>query len=94
MQKITKTSVRNLIFDEIPIDPDWNFNNASESKMHRIHAYPAKFPSFITRKAIEKMEHEQGPIQTVGDVFCGCGTTSYESEKIEQNLLRRIYSVG
>lgn len=80
MKEITKTSLRNFIFDEIPIDSDWNFDDLSESKMHRIHAYPAKFPSFITRKAINKMEKEQGrSIQTVGDVFCGCGTTPYES---------------
>ena len=36
----------------IPIDPFWNLSDSKELKMHRIHAYPAKFPAFITSKAL------------------------------------------
>jgi len=39
-------------FDSIPIDTFWNTGEEKELKMHRIHAYPAKFPAFITTKAL------------------------------------------
>lgn len=81
MQAIYKSSLlSNTFFDSVAVDPDWNFGDSTENKMHRIHAYPAKFPSFIARKAIKDIEDESpGIIQTVGDVFCGCGTTAYEA---------------
>ena len=81
MQKISSTEELNsTFFDNVKIDSKWNFDDIKESEMHRIHAYPAKFPSFITRKAIVDIEKEQKKaITTVGDVFCGCGTTAYEA---------------
>lgn len=36
--------------------------------MHRIHTYPAKFPSFITIKALE-YAREKVNVATVGDIF-------------------------
>ena len=81
MQEIDKNAELNTeFFDSITVDANWNFDDQKESEMHRIHAYPAKFPSFITRKAIIDIEKEQNrSITTVGDVFCGCGTTAYEA---------------
>ena len=81
MQEIDKEVGLNTEFcDSITVDTNWNFDDQKESEMHRIHAYPAKFPSFITRKAIIDIEKEQNrSITTVGDVFCGCGTTAYEA---------------
>jgi len=66
-------------FDLIPVDEFWNVGYEIEHKMHRIHAYPAKFPAFITTKAIQYAEERNISVKTVADVFCGCGTTSYEA---------------
>ena len=51
--------------------------------MHRIHAYPAKFPAFITTKAIEYADTQGVSVDRLVDFFCGCGTTAYESKKEE-----------
>lgn len=49
--------------------------------MHRIHAYPAKFPAFITTKAIS-YAREQGLFpRSIADIFCGCGTVAFESKR-------------
>ena len=59
----------------------WDFGDCPELKIHRIHAYPAKFPAFITTKAIALAREAGIKVQTVADVFCGCGTTAFESRK-------------
>lgn len=59
----------------------WDFGDRPELKIHRIHAYPAKFPSFITTKAIAFAKEAGVNVKTVADVFCGCGTTAFESRK-------------
>lgn len=69
----------NLDFATIPIDPLWNIGDDAEPKMHRIHAYPAKFPAFLASKSIDYARSENIPCRIVGDVFCGCGTVAYES---------------
>ena len=46
-------SMDDLDIDSIPIDPFWNVGDEQELKIHRIHAYPAKFPAFIPTRAIE-----------------------------------------
>lgn len=68
-------------FDNVRVDEYWNFGEKKEDKMHQIHTYPAKFPSFITTKAIEYAQEKNIHIETVGDLFCGCGTVAYESAK-------------
>ena len=60
---------------------EWDFGDSPELKIHRIHAYPAKFPAFITTKAIAFARAAGINVQTVADVFCGCGTTAFESRK-------------
>lgn len=71
----------NLNFDVIPIDETWNVGNASELKMHRIHAYPAKFPAFITTKALGYAQANGVQVDTVADIFCGCGTAAFEAKR-------------
>ncbi len=64
----------------------WDFGESPELKIHRIHAYPAKFPAFITTKAIAYAKKLGVNVQTVADVFCGCGTTAFESRKAGLNF--------
>lgn len=59
----------------------WDFGDSPELKIHRIHAYPAKFPAFITTKAIAFAKAAGVDVRTVADVFCGCGTTAFETRK-------------
>ena len=54
--------------------------------MHRIHAYPAKFPAFITTKAIQYAESQNIKVDTVADIFCGCGTVAYETVKAKRHF--------
>jgi len=74
-------SVKKMKSDSIPIDVFWNTGNEKESKMHRIHAYPAKFPAFITTKALEFAENEGISVNWMADIFCGCGTVAYEAKR-------------
>ncbi|NQU40486.1 MAG: hypothetical protein HQ523_11080 [Lentisphaerae bacterium] len=50
--------------------------------MHRIHAYPAKFPSFITPKAVRYAQAQGVTVNRIADVFCGCGTTALEARRL------------
>jgi methylase of polypeptide subunit release factors len=68
-------------FSTIPIDCFWNTGEEKESLMHRIHAYPAKFPSFITTKGIQYAKENGIEVKMIADIFCGCGTTAYEAKK-------------
>ena len=76
----------NIDFDSVPIEPFWNISEQKENRMHRIHAYPAKFPAFITSKAIEYSEDKEIEINLVADMFCGCGTTAYEATRNRKNF--------
>ena len=60
---------------------NWNFGDAREDPIHRIHSYPAKFPAFITTKALQHAEQQGVNVRVVADVFCGCGTTAVEAKK-------------
>lgn len=79
MQKVT--SIEDINTDSIPIDPFWNIGDEKELKIHRIHAYPAKFPAFITTKALEYVKQENFMPLKIGDIFCGCGTTACEARR-------------
>jgi methylase of polypeptide subunit release factors len=68
-------------FDNLEIDEDWNFANEREYKIHQIHAYHAKFPAFVTTKAIEYAERQGLEIKSMADIFCGCGTTAFEAKR-------------
>lgn len=60
----------------------WDSGGAEKEKLiHRIHSYPAKFPSFITTQAIKYAEKSGIKVKTIADVFCGCGTTAVEAKR-------------
>lgn len=67
--------------DSIPVDQFWNVGDEDEKRMHRIHGYPAKFPAFITTKALEFAMERGFSTKRVADVFCGCGTVAYEAAR-------------
>ncbi len=76
---VTLENYRTLNFDTIEIQEEWNMPAERERRMHSIHAYPAKFPAFITTKAIHKAEENNITVNTVADIFCGCGTVAFET---------------
>ncbi|WP_221769640.1 class I SAM-dependent methyltransferase [Listeria booriae] len=78
MQLVDK---KEIDFSNISVDTYWNFGDSKEDKIHKIHSYPAKFPSFITQKALEYAERDGMEIKKVADLFCGCGTAAYEANK-------------
>ena len=59
----------------------WDFGDSKEDLIHKIHSYPAKFPAFITTKALEYAEENGVRVKTIADVFCGCGTTAVEAKR-------------
>ena len=64
--------------------PYWDFGDRTdrrEDPIHRIHSYPAKFPAFITTKALQYAEEQGIDVKVVADVFCGCGTTAVEAKR-------------
>lgn len=64
--------------ESVSVDEFWNYGER-ELAMHKIHAYPAKFPAFITTKALEYyvQEYHRNP-ERIADIFCGCGTVALE----------------
>lgn len=59
----------------------WSSGRAAELKLHRIHAYPAKFPAFIPTKALHFAAVEGIKVRRVADIFCGCGTVAFEARR-------------
>ena len=75
MISITRENV-----DRVAIEDEWNFSNDTELAMHTIHAYPAKFPAFIAKKAFDYADAEGVTVKKVADIFCGCGTVALEAK--------------
>lgn len=67
-----------------PVSAGWTGNGEQDAGVHRIHAYPARFPSFIVREAIEHARAQGIAVNRVADIFCGSGTSSHEASA--QNL--------
>src|ERR1700728_2611517 len=65
----------------LPESSYWARGGEIEHRIHRIHAYPAKFPAFITTKALEVSKAMGVDVNRVGDVFCGCGTVAHEARR-------------
>ncbi len=78
---IEVSSVDNVDFNSIDIDSFWNVGEEKEHRSHRFHAYPAKFPAFITQKALHYAKQERIDVSNVADIFCGCGTVSFEAKR-------------
>ena len=68
----------------VDIDEEWNTGDEPELKIHTIHAYPAKFPAFIAKKAICYAKQKGVNISCISDIFCGCGTVAFEAKR--QNI--------
>lgn len=62
-------------------ESSWDFGDTREDLIHRIHPYPARFPAFITTKALEYADAEGIDVHKVADVFCGCGTAAVEAKR-------------
>jgi len=84
--KITRENLDTIDFDTIEIKPIWNMPKEKECGMHSIHAYPAKFPAFITTQAISLAEANHIKVDTVADIFCGCGTVAFETVRNGKNF--------
>lgn len=70
-----------LNFDEIQENSFWNTADDSELKIHKVHVYPAKFPSLIAQKAFKYVEEHNITPYRVADIFCGCGTVAVEAKR-------------
>lgn len=68
-------------FSRIEETTTWNNEANEELKMHKIHVYPAKFPSFLISKSLQYAQKRGVTVRSVGDIFCGCGTTALEAKK-------------
>lgn len=66
--------------ENVAVEDEWNFSDDIELLMHTIHTYPAKFPAFIAAKAFDYAKQEGVNVETVADVFCGCGTVALEAK--------------
>ena len=64
----------------------WDFGDSKEDLIHKIHSYPARFPAFITTKALQYAEENGVRVKTIADVFCGCGTTAVEAKRSGKNF--------
>lgn len=80
-QMIPIRQLKNFDFNSIAVDSTWNSGSERESPLHRIHAYPAKFPAFLTSKVLEYARTEGIHVRKMADVFCGCGTVALESRR-------------
>lgn len=75
----TIEELEKLDFDLIPEDEFWNTGKQKELLIHKVHVYPAKFPSLIAQKSFDYALKYDSKIKRVADVFCGCGTVAVEA---------------
>jgi methylase of polypeptide subunit release factors len=80
-------SSQNFDYSKIRVSSDWNTDKSNELKIHRIHAYPAKFPAFLVSKAIELAKGKNIDVKKISDIFCGCGTTAFEAKRNNMDFL-------
>jgi hypothetical protein len=77
----TLRGLNKIDFINVAEEPFWNTADTPEIRMHKIHVYPAKFPSLIAKKAFEYAEAKHLRLETVADIFCGCGTVAVEAKR-------------
>lgn len=64
---------------------DWDFEDAKTNYLtHRIHPYPAKFIPQIPNALIQELSSVG---DTVGDIFCGSGTTLVEALTLKRHAV-------
>lgn len=66
---------------EAPVSGLWSAGDDHEPLLHRIHRYPAKFPAFLTGRALDYAAQAGLQVARIGDVFCGCGTVAHEARR-------------
>lgn len=67
------------------LEMDWDFAGAKTNYLtHRLHPYPAKFIPQIPNALIQELSHVN---DTVGDIFCGSGTTLVEALTLKRNTV-------
>jgi len=81
MNITTQRGLNRTDFLTIQESPFWNDASDREIRMHKIHAYPAKFPSLIAKQAFAYAEKCKLELRTVADIFCGCGTVAVEAKR-------------
>lgn len=64
-----------------PVSAAWSAGDEPEPALHRIHAYPAKFPAFLTGRALDYAAQVGLHVRRIGDLFCGCGTVAHEARR-------------
>lgn len=74
--------LKKIDFEKIEEDEFWNQSDQKELSIHKVHVYPAKFPSLIAQKAIEYCKKNNYKVSTVSDIFCGCGTVAVEAKRL------------
>ena len=77
----TLSEVYSINLAELEVNKYWNTSNEKELKIHRIHAYPAKFPAFITNKVLSLTGTYFKRPELIADIFCGCGTVAFEAKR-------------
>jgi DNA modification methylase len=82
----TITDISFFDLDKITEKVIWNLREQEELLLHRIHAYPAKFPPFLVQKLIEHFEEQGKEVRLVADPFCGCGTSALESARLGKDF--------
>ena len=70
-------------FNSLPTSTFWSNDTEKELKMHKIHAYPAKFRAFLVSKSLEYARREGVKVRSIADIFCGCGTTALEAKRFK-----------
>jgi DNA modification methylase len=85
---IVRTSDYNFETDlnELPVSSFWSNGSKNELKMHKIHAYPAKFRAFLVSKSLEYARNEGIKVKLIADIFCGCGTTALEAKQFNKDF--------
>lgn len=64
---------------------DWDFSDAKTNHVtHGVHPYPAKFIPQIPYRLIQELSN---PGDTIGDIFCGSGTTLVEAVMLGRNAV-------
>ncbi len=82
MNKInTIRQLKKIDFDLIPEDEFWNNGEEKELGIHKVHVYPAKFPSLIAQKSLVYAKRHRCKVERVADIFCGCGTVAVEARR-------------
>ena len=75
----TLEELNEIDFSLIQEDEFWNNGEGKELGIHKVHVYPAKFPSLIAQRSFLYAKKHDMYLNRVADIFCGCGTVAIEA---------------